>query len=279
MKRLALCSFIVILGFPAFIGQVYAADGARVVQYSETDIIPIHAKLRYSTLIVLPANEEILDYTTGDKDFWIINGVHNLCYVHPAKADIQSNLNLVTAGGHIYSFLLTEISHQPNEQPDLKVFVVLKKSPGDPAFAGAAAPVRYVPESAVEDYKAEAEAARTQAAEAIQQAQAQARQEITRYRENYAGRLRFDYRYKSKITRPPFSVTAIYHDDKFTYIQSNAQEKPTIYELKDGKPELVNFDYENGVYIVPEIVERGYLAIGKQRASFERKEAAGGPQE
>jgi hypothetical protein len=41
----------------------------------------------------------------------------------------------------------------------------------------------------------------------------------------------------------------------------------------------VNFDYENGVYIVPEIVERGYLAIGKQRASFTRKETTGGPQE
>jgi type IV secretory pathway VirB9-like protein len=279
MKQLSVRFLTVILVPLAFVCRGNAADGARVVQYSETDIIPIHAKLRYSTLIVLPAHEEILDYTTGDKDFWIINGVHNLCYVHPAKADIQSNLNLVTAGGHIYSFLLTEISPQPNEPPDLKVFVVLKTSPGDPAFAGGAAPVRYVPESAVEDYKAEAEAARTQAAEAIQQAQAQARQEITRYRENYAGRLRFDYRYKSKITRPPFSVTAIFHDDKFTYIQSNAQEKPTIYELKDGKPELVNFDYENGVYIVPEIVERGYLAIGKQRASFTRKETAGSPQE
>src|SRR6266436_3315963 len=60
-------------------------SGARTVKYAETDIIPIHAKIRFSTLIVLPVNEEILDATTGDKEFWIINGAHNLCYLHPAQ--------------------------------------------------------------------------------------------------------------------------------------------------------------------------------------------------
>jgi type IV secretory pathway VirB9-like protein len=101
MKRLTLFVLIVVLCCLVFVCHVYGADGARVVKYSETEIIPIRAKLRYSTLIVLPANEEILDFTTGDKDFWIINGVHNLCYVHPAQANIQSNLNLITASGHI----------------------------------------------------------------------------------------------------------------------------------------------------------------------------------
>jgi type IV secretion system protein VirB9 len=276
MKRLTLFFLIVTLACLVFVCHAHAADGARVIHYSETEIIPIHAKLRYSTLIVLPANEEILDYTTGDKDFWIINGVHNLCYVHPAKADIQTDLNLVTANGHIYSFLLTEISGHPDEEPDLKVFVVLKKALGDPQFTGGAGPVRYARESVVEDYKAEAEAARAQAQQAIQQAQAQARDEIRRYREQYAGELQFDYSYKPKATGPPFSVSAIYHDDRFTYIKSNAQEKPTIYELKDGRPQLVNFDYDNGVYIVPGIMDGGYLAIGKQRVRFERKRAAGG---
>jgi type IV secretion system protein VirB9 len=276
MKRLTLFVLIVVLACLVFVCHVYGADGARIVQYSETDVIPIRAKLRYSTLIVLPANEEILDFTTGDRDFWIIDGVHNLCYVHPARANIQSNLNLVTASGHIYSFLLTEISNHSNQQPDLKVFVVLKKSTGDPVAASAAGPVQYIRESVVQDYKAEAEAARTMAAQAIQQAQLHARREITQYREDYAGQLHFDYRYNAKAKRPPFSVTAIYHDDKFTYIKSDAQEKPTIYERKDGKPQLVNFDYENGVYIIPEIVARGYLAIGKQRVSFERRDQAGG---
>src|SRR5437667_6906034 len=104
-----------------------AEPGARVVKYSREDVVPVHAKLRFSTLIVLPDDEEILDFTTGDREFWIINGSHNLCYVHPAQAGIRSNLNLITATGHVYSFLLTEISSDPNAQPDLKLFVEPKE--------------------------------------------------------------------------------------------------------------------------------------------------------
>lgn len=255
-------------------GRLRAAWGARVVHYSQTDIIPIRAKIRFSTLIILPANEEILDFTTGDKDFWIINGVHNLCYVHPAQAGIKSNLNLITASGHVYSFLLTEISNEPNEEPDLKVFVFPK---GESSIASVGGHVRYARASEVEAYKQEAEAAQAQAAQAIQAAQARAKQEVKDYREQYSSKLRFDYQYKSKAIRPPFSVTAIYHDDQFTYIKSNAQEKPAIYEVKDGKPDLVNFDFENGVYIIPEIVDKGYLVIGKQKVSFRRHRQDGGP--
>src|SRR5512142_1739192 len=101
----------------------HADDGARVVNYSNTEIIPIRANVLFSTLIVLPADEEILDFTVGDKDFWIVNGIHNLCYLHPAQTGIRSNMNLVTVSGRVYSFLLSEISNQPDVDPDLKVFV------------------------------------------------------------------------------------------------------------------------------------------------------------
>jgi len=75
----------------------------------------------------------------------------------------------------------------------------------------------------------------------------------------------------AKAAKEPFLVSAIYHDDKFTYIKCAAQEKLTIYELKDGKPNLVNFDFERGVYIIPKIVDHGYLAVGKQKVSFDRE--------
>ena len=74
-----------------------------------------------------------------------------------------------------------------------------------------------------------------------------------------------------KPAKEPFLVAAIYHDDKFTYIKCAAQEKPTVYELKDGKPNLVNFDFENGVYVIPKIVDHGYLAVGKQKVNFDRE--------
>jgi len=245
-----------------------AASEARTVSYSQSDIVPIQAKIRFTTLIVLPANEEILDFTIGDKGFWIVDGAHNLCYLHPDQSGIRSNMNLVTASGHVYSFLLTEVSNQSGAEPDLKVFVAPKE---ESSIAGVSGHPQYVRASEVEAYKQEAEVARVQAAQEVAQAQAHAQEAVAQYREQYPAKLKFDYRYKSKAAQPPFSIKAIYHDDKFTYIKCDAREKPTIYEVKDGKPNLVNFDLENGVYIVPKILDRGYLAIGKQKVSFERK--------
>ena len=148
---------------------------ARVVKYSKEDIVPVRAKLRFSTLIVLPEDEEILDFTTGDKEFWVINGAHNLCYVHPAQAGIRSNLNLITASGHVYSFLLTEISNQPNAEPDLKIFIEPKEGSGIAVSTGLRG---YVSAGEAEAYKKELETLRSQTADQIHAAQAQSAEQL-----------------------------------------------------------------------------------------------------
>jgi type IV secretory pathway VirB9-like protein len=250
--------------------QTAPADtGARVVKYSREDIIPVHAKLRFSTLIVLPDDEEILDFTTGDREFWIINGSHNLCYVHPAQAGIRSNLNLITASGHVYSFLLTEISSDPNSQPDLKLFVEPKESQTQASVLHG-----YVRAADAEAYKKELAEIHQQTAEQIRAAQSHAAEEFSQFRSSYATKLHFDYTLDLKLAREPFLVSAIYHDDNFTYIRCAAREKPAFYEIKDGKPNLVSFQLENGVYIVPKIVDAGYLAVGKKKLNFTRRAAA-----
>jgi type IV secretory pathway VirB9-like protein len=244
------------------------ADGARVVKVGKEDVVPVHAKLRFSTLIVLPDSEEILDFTTGDKEFWIINGAHNLCYVHPAQAGIRSNLNLITASGHVYSFLLTEISSDPSATLDLKLFVEPKEAAtlaSDPPMRG------YVRATESEAYKKELDSLRAQNAEQIRAAKADADQQINKFRADYPSKLQFDYNVEAKAFREPFLVSVIYHDDAFTYIRSDAREKPTIYEVKDGKPSLINFQLANGVYIVPKILNAGYLAVGKKRVVFARR--------
>ena len=264
---------LVVMGaaaFPASPARA-AAETARVVKYAKEDIVPVRAKLRFSTLIVLPDDEEILDFTTGDKEFWIINGSHNLCYVHPAQAGIRSNLNLITASGHVYSFVLTEISNDPNAEPDLKIFVELKEGSGIAAKNGLRG---YVSAGEAEAYKKELEILRAQTADQLHAAQVQTADEVSRFRSSYATKLQFDYRLDSKAAREPFLVSAIYHDDVFTYIKCAAREKPALYEMKDGKPNLTNFQLENGVYIVPKVLDAGYLAIGKKKLPFARQSSA-----
>jgi type IV secretion system protein VirB9 len=245
-----------------------ADDVARVVKYSKEDIVPVRAKVRFSTLIVLPDDEEILDFTTGDKEFWIINGAHNLCYVHPAQAGIRSNLNLITASGHVYSFLLTEITSDASAEPDLKIFVEPKEVSGIGLTSGLRG---YVSASEAEAYKRELEALRAETADQVRGALAQAAEEVNRFRSDYATKLRFDYPLDPQGAREPFLVSAIYHDDVFTYIRSAAREKPALYEIKDGKPNLISFQVEDGVYIAPKIIDSGYLAIGKKKLSFARR--------
>ena len=244
---------------------------ARVVKYAKEDIVPVRAKLRFSTLIVLPEDEEILDFTTGDKEFWVINGAHNLCYVHPAQAGIRSNLNLITASGHVYSFLLTEISNEPNAEPDLKIFIEPKEGSTIAANSGLRG---YVSAGEAQAYKKELETLRAHAAEQIHTAESHAAEQVNRFRSTYATKLQFDYPLDTKASREPFLVSAIYHDDSFTYIRCAAREKPALYELKDGKPNLISFQFENGVYIAPKIIDSGYLAIGKKKLPFARRTTA-----
>ena len=246
-----------------------AADGARVVKYGKEDVVPVHAKLRFSTLIVLPENEEILDFTTGDREFWIINGAHNLCYVHPAQAGIRSNLNLITASGHVYSFLLTEISNEPNVEPDLKLFVEPKEGSGsaDGLHGYVRAPT---PRPTRRKWKPFARRPRTSSRGRgpchrrdqpvpldLRDANSAS---ITRSTPRLAAN-RFSFPPSTTTTRSPTSACA-------------AREKPALYEMKDGKPNLISFQVENGVYIAPKILDNGYLAVGKKKLNFTRAVAA-----
>ena len=245
-----------------------AGQVARTVKYANEDIVAVRAKLRFSTLIVLPDNEEILDFTTGDKEFWIINGAHNLCYVHPAQAGIRSDLHLITSTGRVYSFLLSEASNDPSVEPDLKLFIEPKE---ESSVAGSTGLQNYVRASEAEALKKELEALRAQTDIQIHAAEAQASEQVNRFRTDYQKKLQFDYELDKKASAEPFLVSMIYHDELFTYIRCAAPEKPALYELKDGKPNLINFQFEDGVYIAPKVINEGYLILGQKKATFKRR--------
>jgi len=235
----------------ALLTNGFAQRTARVVKYHSNDIVAVKAKLGYSTLIELPATEKILEVATGDKDFWIIDASSNHCFLHPAKQSIHSNLNLITDKRNVYSFTLDEVEEA---DPDLKVVI----EPSDASsIAAANAAAKFVPASDLEAAEARAEASQKHAAEAIEQ-----------FRSDYAtSRVKFDYRYRND---QPFSVVAIFEDGQFTYIKSTATEKFSLYEVKDGQPNLINFQLQAGTYVIPKVVDRGYLEIGKHRLNFER---------
>jgi type IV secretory pathway VirB9-like protein len=252
------------------------AQTAREVTYTPQSVVPLHAKLRFTTMVILPEGEQILDFVCGDKEFWIVSGGQNLAYIKPAKAGASTNLNLVTASGHVYSFVLTEGSGDP----DLKVFVAADDTMNSPAqlsgpqkFYSAA----QVDEArrAADDARHDAEDARKQLDAAHDAAKKTIDERVNEFRATYPTELQFPYRFKAN--QRPFNVSAIYTDGLFTYIRSNAAELPALYEwIVDASstpvrtPNLVNFQVEHGVFIVPKVLDSGYLVIGKQKFVFFR---------
>jgi type IV secretion system protein VirB9 len=227
---------------------------ARTVQYHSQDIVPIHAKLKYTTLIEVPPTEKIMEAATGDKEFWIVDVVGNFCFVHPAKAGINSNLNLITDKGNIYSFTLQDVSDTSNA-PDLKVLI----QPADASsIVASGGPPQFVPAAQLEESKQQLAAVQSHITQAVDE-----------YKSAYPLALKFDFVFHAN--EAPFDIQSIYHDDKFTYIKTNAPEKFSVYEMKDGKPDLVNYDLRDGTYIIPKILDSGYVELGKKRMEFTRK--------
>jgi type IV secretion system protein VirB9 len=232
------------------------AQTSREVTYDARAIIRLNAHLRMTTIVVLPENEEILDYVCGDKDFWIVSGAQNLAYVKPAKAGATTNLNLVTAAGHVYSFLLTEGSRDP----DLKVFVI-----ADPHLKPTVAMKTPVSQQ-LEEANHQLSLAREATDKARRDAE-DAKRAIDRFKASYPFQMRFPYAFEARTK--PFNVTAIFHDDRFTYIRAEGRELPAVYEVVDHVPNLVSYQIEQGVYVISKVIDHGYLAIGKRRLAFD----------
>ena len=245
------------------------AQPTREVTYDARDVIHVNAHLRMTTLLILPESEEILDYVCGDKDFWVISGAQNLAYVKPAKAGATTNLNLVTAGGRVYSFLLTESDHDP----DLKVFVV--PDPKHPVAVRAS--VRTSASQELEEAnrqlavaRDETQQARREAAETKRTAERTAQEGIEKFRSGYPFQMHFPYAFDARIK--PFYVTAIFHDGRSTYIRAEGRELPAVYEVIDHVPNLVAYQVDQGVIVISKVIDHGYLAIGKRRLAFDSVE-------
>ena len=229
--------------------------GIREVSASARSLITLQTRLRYTTMIVLPEGEEILDVICGDKDFWVITSTQNIAHVKPAKEGAATNMNLVTASGEVYSFLLTE--KNGSSMPDLKVYVNSDPNApkGKPKFYSA---------SQVDAIQAQLEEARA----GVEAANRRAAESIATFQQEYPAKLQFSY--GSPKYEKPFLVRSIWHDGQFTYIKSDARELPALYELTDGQPAVVNFQVREGTYVVQKVLDRGYLALGKERFAFEQ---------
>ena len=243
-------------------------NAPRCVTVTEAETPPvIRAGLLQSTLILLPAEEKIATVFGGDTVDWVFDGGHvasRFISVKPKLANTTTDIHIVSDHGNEYTLQLQEISADSDSHFDSKVFIV----PGDKAAKDRLTdmPV-FVP--ATELDKAKQEAVTAKAAQAAELKAEAAKAET--YRSQYPGSLHFDFTWDEKKGKE-LGLQQIWHDDKFTYLRGQFQETPALYELKDGKGSLINFDFNAGLYTVPKELDNGYLTIGKKRVDFHRSE-------
>ena len=245
-------------------------DKPLVIDYSPDEIPIIRTHIRYSTVIVLPSAERIIETVCGDKEWWQIDPVENMIYIKPAKASISTNLTVLGKSGTLYAFALEEITESRNLQPQVKVTV---RWPETIRIENAAHGPKYVTkaelDSVVQDYQQQLQTATENVRTAQTAAKTFVQDEVAKMRTQYPAELQFDY--DIALDSKPFYVRAMYSDKKFTYLKLDAPEAPAVYEIKDGKPNLVNFDYVNGIFIIRKVIDQGYLAIGKAKLHFTKK--------
>jgi type IV secretory pathway VirB9-like protein len=247
-------------------GHPLQPNAPRTVTVSESQTPPvIRAGLLQSTLIVLPSEEKVANVFAGDTVDWVFDGGHvasRFISVKPKTAGGSTDIHIVSDHGNEYTLELREVSADDDAHYDSKVLI----EPSDKAAKEKLAqlPV-FVPAADLD--KAKQDAAAAQAAQAATLKAEQTKEET--YRSQYPGSLHFDYSWDEKKGKE-LGLMQIWRDDKFTYLRGQFQETPALYEVKDKKPSLINFDFSNGLYTIPKQVDSGYLAIGKQRVNFHR---------
>jgi len=240
------------------------------VAFSESQAPPvIRAGLLQSTLIVLPAEEKVANVFAGDTVDWVFDGGHvasRFISVKPKTANGSTDIHIVSDHGNEYTLEIREISGEDDTHYDSKVLI--EPADKDAKDRLTQLPV-FVPAADLDKVKLELAAA--QATQALALRAEQTKEET--YRSRYPGSLHFDYAWDAKRGKE-LGLQQIWRDDKFTYLRGSFQETPTLYEVKDKKTSLINFDFSNGLYTVPKQLDDGYLAIGKEKVDFHRNAEA-----
>ena len=221
-----------------------------------------------ATLLILPPGQRIMNVfgaDKGDGGLWSVDPgkvPQRYVAVKPRDTGIHTTIHVVSNTAEEISFDLEEVTGK-DTQFDSEVNIE-SNHPVDNSAATATPEVKWVPADEVASCSAQAASATKAAEEATKSAQSKIDAAIVDFKSKYPGTLQFDYRWDDLSKAQRLGLRAIWHDDKFTYIRGD--RVLALYEInEDGKPSLIQYKYDGGVYYVSKLVDEGYLAIGTKK--------------
>ena len=271
MKRITLCLIFAALTLFAADNKptntppaTVRIDGPRSVTVGERTIVPINiCKLQVTTL-VLPEHELTRTTSVADTENWVLQTTESkqasrfLNIKVKAPQTNETTLNVITDHDTSYTFILNLNS----DVCDSKVFI-----DADSALAKHIADTRpWASPDEVDRLKAQVDEAKKTATTA----QASVQTKVDEFRSTYPAKLHFDYHYDAKQAEK-MGIHSIYTDGTFFFVSASPTETPALYEIKDGKPSLIAFEFKDGLYSTARVIDQGYLAVGGNNGKHQEK--------
>jgi type IV secretory pathway VirB9-like protein len=177
----------------------------------------------------------------------------------------QTSMHVIMQSGNVYSFQLVDVS-RTKTPPDLRVSVEI----ADDGMKAATAHPKYVTTDALKLAEDEVARVKTQLEEERQKSKAALAEEVEKFKRDFPKSLKPRYEFNRNN---PFGLEQIARMQDYTLFWfDHPTEIPSLYEIRDGKPSLVQVKYDDGLMIVPAPLTDGYLAVGKkQKTTFHWK--------
>jgi type IV secretion system protein VirB9 len=230
-------------------------DDPRSVTVGERSVVAINVCQLQNTLLVLPETELTRSTYVADTENWVLQTTRDnqasrfLSIKVRQPVTTEAALNVITNHDSSYTFRLVLAT----DHCDSKVFV----DPDSQLKTQIETARPWASPEEVAQLKAQVADAHKDAAAAA----ARAETKVDAFQAEYPAKLRFDYKFDQK-TAEKMGIREIFHDGRFTYVSADAQETPALYELKQGKPSLISFQFKDGLYSTGRIIDQGYLAVG-----------------
>jgi type IV secretion system protein VirB9 len=230
-------------------------DDPRSVRVGERSVVTINLCQLMSTMLVLPDKELTRVTQVADTDNWVLETnqskqASRFLSIKVRKPLVpQTTLNVITDHDSTYTFRL----FLNDQHCDSKVFI----DPDEQLAKHIAETRPWASPETVDDLKHQLEVANNRANAAAGEVSSK----VDAFRSSYPRKLKFEYRFDNKLAEK-MGIKSIFNDSQFTFVSSVTQETPALYEVKDGKPNLVHFDFRDGLYTADRVIDQGYLAIG-----------------
>jgi hypothetical protein len=243
------------------------AQESKTIRMRRGDIPVINCSQGEICEIDFDEAEQIMKAPVGDSKDWAAAFLTDAAKNHLLVKTLtegkdnpcpQSSMHVLMQSGNVYSFRLVDVS-RTKTPPDLRVAVEL----ADDGMKEATAHPKYTSTDALKLTEDELTRVKAQLEDERQKSKSAAAEQIEQFKRDFPKSLQPRYEIGKQN---PFGLEAMARLQDCTLLWfSHPSEIPSLYEIRDGKPSLVQVKYDDGLMVVSAPLTDGYLQIGKKR--------------